>query len=180
MATKATIYKALLNIANMDSHYYAEHNLTMAKHPSETDLRLMVRLVAFILNADEELEFCKGISQEDEPDLWQKSLGGEIELWIDLGQPDEKRIKKACGRSEKVILYTYQEGMAASWWKQIKTSLTRFSNLQVIHLDIEGDIEHLAKRSMSIQANISDNELTLINEEDSVVIREKNWMDSNV
>ncbi len=176
MATKATIYKALLNIANMDSHYYAEHNLTMAKHPSETDLRLMVRLVAFILNADEELEFCKGISQEDEPDLWQKSLGGEIKLWIDLGQPDEKRIKKACGRSEKVIIYTYQEGMATSWWKQIKTSLTRFSNLQVIHLDIEGDIEDFAKRTMSLQANISDNELTLIDEEHSVVIREKCWM----
>ena len=176
MATKATIYKALLNIANMDSHYYAEHNLTMAKHPSETDLRLMVRLVAFILNADEELEFCKGISQEDEPDLWKKSLGGEIELWIDLGQPDEKRIKKACGRSEKVIIYTYQEGMATSWWKQIQTSLTRFSNLQVIHLDIEGNIEDLTKRSMSLQANISDNELTLIDEEHSVVIREKSWM----
>lgn len=180
MATKATIYKALLNIANMDSHYYAEHNLTMAKHPSETDLRLMVRLVAFILNADEELEFCKGISQEDEPDLWQKSLGGEIELWIDLGQPDEKRIKKACGRSERVIIYTYQEGMATSWWKQIKTSLTRFSNLQVIHLDIDGDIEQLTTRSMSLQANISDNELTLIDDEHSVLIREKNWMDSNV
>jgi len=176
MATKATIYKALLNIANMDSHYYAEHNLTMAKHPSETDLRLMVRLVAFILNADEELEFCKGISQEDEPDLWQKSLDGEIKLWIDLGQPDEKRIKKACGRSEKVIIYTYQEGMATSWWKQIQASLTRFSNLQVIHLDIEGDIEELAKRAMSLQANISDNELTLIDEEYSVVIKEKSWM----
>ena len=177
MAAKATIYKALLNIANMDSHYYAEHNLTMAKHPSETDLRLMVRLVAFILNADEALEFCKGISQEDEPDLWQKSLGGEIKLWIDLGQPDEKRIKKACGRSENVIIYTYQEGMAASWWKQIQTSLTRFTNLQVIHLDIEGDIEDLTKRAMSLQANISDNELTLMdNEHSSVVIREKNWM----
>ncbi len=176
MAAKATIYKALLNIANMDSHYYAEHNLTMAKHPSETDLRLMVRLVAFILNADETLEFCKGISQEDEPDLWKKSLGGEIELWIDLGQPDEKRIKKACGRSEKVIIYTYQEGMAASWWKQIETSLTRFSNLQVIHLDIEGDIEDLTERAMSLQANISDNELTLMDDEHSVVIREKSWM----
>ena len=175
MATKATIYKALLNIANMDSHYYAEHNLTMAKHPSETDLRLMVRLVAFILNADEELEFCKGISQEDEPDLWQKSLDGEIKLWIDLGQPDEKRIKKACGRSEKVIIYTYQEGMATSWWKQIKTSLTRFSNLQVIHLDIEGNIEELTKRAMALQANISDNELTLIDEAQSVLIREKSW-----
>ena len=176
MAIKATIYKALLNIANMDSHYYADHNLTMAKHPSETDLRLMVRLVAFILNADEELEFCKGISQEDEPDLWQKSLGGEIELWIDLGQPDEKRIKKACGRSEKVIIYTYQEGMATSWWKQIETSLTRFSNLQVIHLDIDGDIEVLVKRAMSLQANILDSELTLIDEEQSVVVRQKNWM----
>jgi len=176
MATKATIYKALLNIANMDSHYYAEHNLTMAKHPSETDLRLMVRLIAFILNADKELLFCKGISQDDEPDLWKKSLGGDIELWIDLGQPDEKRIKKACGRSEKVIIYTYQEGMAASWWKQIETSLTRFSNLQVIHLEMDGEIEDLAKRAMSLQANISDGELTLIDEEQSVLIREKSWM----
>lgn len=176
MATKATIYKALLNIANMDSHYYAEHNLTMAKHPSETDLRLMVRLVAFILNADESLEFTKGISQDDEPDLWKKSLGGDIELWIDLGQPDEKRIKKACGRSEQVIICTYQEGMATSWWKQIETSLTRFSNLQVIHLEMDGDIEALAKRAMNLQANISDKELTLIDEE-SVVVREKIWMD---
>jgi len=176
MATKATIYKALLNIANMDSHYYAEHNLTMAKHPSETDLRLMVRLIAFILNADEGLEFTKGISQDDEPDLWEKSLGGDIELWIDLGQLDEKRIKKACGRSEKVIIYTYKEGMATSWWKQIETSLTRFSNLQVIHLEMDGDIELLAKRAMSLQANISDGELTLIDEEHSVVVREKNWV----
>lgn len=175
MATKATIYKALLNIANMDSHYYSEHNLTMAKHPSETDLRLMVRLVAFILNAEVELVFCKGISQEDEPDLWKKSLGGEIELWIDLGQPDEKRIKKACGRSEKVIIYTYQERMAAPWWKQIETSLTRFSNLQVIHLDMDGDIELLAKRAMSLQANIVDGELTLIDEEHSIVVKEKGW-----
>ena len=176
MATKATICKALLNIANMDSHYYAEHNLTMAKHPSETDLRLMVRLIAFILNADESLEFTKGISQDDEPDLWKKSLGGDIELWIDLGQPDAKRIKKACGRSEKVIIYTYQEGMATSWWKQIETSLTRFSNLQVIHLEMDADIETLAKRAMSLQANIFDGELTLIEGEQSIVIREKSWM----
>ena len=177
MATKATIYKALLNIANMDSHYYAEHNLTMAQHPSETDLRLMVRLVAFILNAEEDLVFCKGISQEDEPDLWKKSLGGEIELWIDLGQPDEKRIKKACGRSEKVIIYTYQEGMASSWWRQIETSLTRFSNLQVIHLESDGEIEALAKRAMSLQANIVDGELTLIDEEHSIEVREKPWQE---
>ncbi len=177
MATKATIYKVLLNIANMDSHYYAEHNLTMAKHPSETDLRLMVRLIAFILNADESLEFTKGISQDDEPDLWKKSLGGDIELWIDLGQPDEKRIKKACGRSKQVNIYTYQEGMATSWWKSIETSLTRFSNLKVVYLEMDGDIEALSKRAMNLQVNISDGELTLIDEEQSVVVREKIWMD---
>ena len=179
MAIKATIYKALLNVANMDSHYYVEHNLTLAKHPSETNLRLMVRLMAFILNANESLEFTKGISQDDEPDLWQKSLGGDIELWIELGQPDEKRIKKACGRSKQVIIYTYQEGMATPWWKNIETSLTRFSNLKVVHFEVEGDIEALAKRAMKLQANISDGELTLIDDEESVLVKEKIWMQSN-
>ena len=176
MATKATIYKALLNIANMDSHYYAEHNLTIAKHPSETDLRMMVRLLAFILNADEDLAFTKGISQDDEPDLWKKSLDGEIELWIDLGQPDEKRIKKACGRSKEVIIYTYQEGMATAWWKNIQTSLTRFTNLKVVFLESEGELETLAKRAMNLQANISDGELTLMEEDKSVLTRENIWM----
>ena len=176
MAIKATIHKALLNIANMDSHYYTEHNLTIAKHPSETDLRMMVRLVAFILNADEDLTFTKGISQDDEPDLWKKSLGGDIELWIELGQPDEKRIKKACGRSDQVIIYTYQEGMATAWWKSLQTSLTRFTNLKVVFLQSEGELEVLAKRAMNLQANISDGELTLMEEDKSVLIREDIWM----
>ena len=88
MAANATIYKASLNIADMDRHYYTEHNFTLAKHPSENDLRLMVRLSAFILNADEDLLFSKGIAQDDEPDLWTKALDGEIKLWIDLCQPD--------------------------------------------------------------------------------------------
>ncbi len=175
MAAKATIYKALLNIADMDRHYYAEHNLTLAQHPSENDLRLMVRLTAFVLNANETLMFCKGISQDDEPDLWQKSLSGDIELWIDLGQPDEKRIKKACGRSEKVIIYTFQEGMATAWFKQIENSLKRFNNLQIIYLKMDGDIESLTKRSMDLQCNISDNELTLIDNENSVLITQEMW-----
>lgn len=173
MAAKATICKALLNIANMDRHYYAEHNLTLAQHPSENDLRLMVRLIAFVLNADESLSFCKGISQDDEPDLWKKSLSGDIELWIDLGQPDEKRIKKACGRSERVIIYTYQEGMASPWFKQLENSLKRFKNLSVIHLNIDGDIESLTKRSMNLQCNLSDNELTLIDGDNSVLITQE-------
>ncbi|QSZ42856.1 hypothetical protein GJV85_12300 [Sulfurimonas aquatica] len=175
MAANATIYKANINIANMDTHYYAEHSLTLAKHPSENDLRLMVRLLAFIFNANEELVFCKGISQDDEPDIWQKNLSGDIELWIDLGQPDEKRIKKACGRSKKVIIYLYQEGMAEAWFKQNKKLLNRFDNLSLIYLNIEGDIEELCDRSMSLQSNISDAELSLINDENTVLVTEVNW-----
>ena len=176
MAANATIYKALLNIANMDIHYYEEHNLTLAQHPSENDLRLMIRLIAFIFNAHEDLVFCKGIAQDDEPDLWQKSLGGDIELWIDLGQPDEKRIKKACGRSDKVIIYTFQEGMAVSWFKQIENSLKRFKNLEVIYLDIDSELESLAKRAMKLQANISDGELSLIEDDTTILIKKDIWM----
>ena len=175
MAANATIYKASLNIADMDRNYYEEHNFTLAKHPSETDLRLMVKLVAFMLNADEQLLFTKGISQDDEPDLWQKALNGDIKLWIDLGQPDEKRIRKACGRSEKVIIYMYQEGSALAWWKQMQNSLGRFKNLSVIYLNIEGDIELLAKRAMTLQCNISDFELTIIDNDNSVVVKEERW-----
>jgi uncharacterized protein YaeQ len=175
MAAKATIFKAQINIADMDQHYYAEHNLTLAQHPSENDLRLMVRLIAFILNANETLAFCKGISQDDEPDLWQKTLGGDIELWIDLGQPDEKRIKKACGKSERVIIYTYQEGMATAWFKQLENSLKRFNNLSIVYLNIEGDIESITERSMNLQCNMSDNELTLINGEQSVIVTQTVW-----
>ena len=173
MAANATIHKALLNIANMDQHYYEEHNLTLAQHPSENDLRLMIRLVAFVLNANDTLMFCKGISQDDEPDLWQKSFGDDIEMWIDLGQPDEKRIKKACGRSEKVIIYTFKENLSSVWFKQIEGSLSRFKNLKIIHLNIDGDIESLYKRSMNIQCNILDDELTLIEDDNSVVITQE-------
>ena len=176
MAANATIYKALLNIANMDTHYYEEYNLTLAQHPSENDLRLMIRLIAFILNAHEDLVFCKGIAQDDEPDLWQKSLGGDIELWIDLGQPDEKRIKKACGRSDKVIIYTFVEGMAVSWFKQIENSLKRFKNLEVVYLDISGEVQDLAARAMKLQANISDGELSLIKEDTTILIKKDIWM----
>jgi len=170
MAANSTIHKLNLNIANMDTHYYAEHNLTLAKHPSENDLRLMIRVLAFIFNANEDLVFCKGIAQDDEPDLWQKNLSGDIELWIDLGQPDEKRVKKACGRSKKVIIYTYQEGMASTWFSQNKKLLNRFDNL-----NIDDNIDKLSSRSMKLQANISDNELNLIDEDQTITITETIW-----
>jgi len=175
MAANAKIYKALLNVANMDTHYYAEHELTLAKHPSENDLRLMVRVLAFALNANENLVFSKGISSDDEPDLWKKELDGSIALWIDLGQPDEKRIRKACGRSRKVIIYTYQDGAALSWWKSVEKELKRFKNLSVINLQIDGKIEDLAERSMALSCNIVDAEITLLNDNMSLDIREVVW-----
>ncbi len=175
MAVGATIYKCNLNIANMDTHYYAEHSLTMAKHPSETDLRFMVRLVTFVLNASDTLVFTKGISQDDEPDVWAKDLSGDIDLWLDIGQPDEKRIRKACGRSKEVIIYNYLEGSALSWWKQAEKALHRFKNLSVVFLKVDGDLEDLAKRGMKLQCNITDGELTLIDDEKSVVIQPEVW-----
>ena len=170
MAISATIYKTALNIADMDRHYYAEHNLTIAKHPSESELRIMVRLIAFILNADENLSFSKGISQDDEPDLWKKTLDGSIELWIDIGQPDEKRVKKACGRSEKVMIYTYQDGAARAWFSSAQKTFKRLKNLTVMRLNIEGDLEALVSRTMDIQCNISDEELMFLVDEHSVSV----------
>src|SRR4051812_23966911 len=106
MAQSSTTYKAELAISDMDRHYYGTHALTIARHPSETEERLMVRLLAFALFADERLQFGKG-SAEDEPDLWRKDLTGDILEWIDLGQPDEQRIRKACGRARQVIVINY-------------------------------------------------------------------------
>ncbi len=106
MAISSTINKVSLNIADMDKHYYQSHELTVAQHPSETNFRFMIRLIAFMVNANEQLRFTKGLSTDDEPELWGKSLTDDIELWIDLGQPDEKRIRKACGRSKQVIIST--------------------------------------------------------------------------
>ena len=176
MALGSTIYKAELNIADMDRHYYETHDLTLAQHPSETAYRMMVRLVAFALHADGQMEFGRGISTEDEPDLWQKSYGGEVELWIDLGQPDEKRIRKACGRSEEVIIYTYQEGAARPWWQQNKSKLARFKNLRVIHLNIDEAIASMAQRSMKLQCNIQDGELSLHDdEENGIAVTQEAW-----
>jgi uncharacterized protein YaeQ len=162
MALSATICKADLNIVDMDRHYYQQHSLTVAQHPSENDERLMIRLLAFALHADEFLSFTKGLSTDDEPDLWQKSLSGEIELWIELGLPSEKRLKKACGRAQQVILYTYGTGSAEQWWKQIQPQVRRFKNLSVRHLDssITTELASRMQRNLDIQVSIQDSEVT--------------------
>ena len=120
MAINSTIVKVSLNITDMDRHYYQSHDLTIAQHPSENNYRFMIRLIAFMLNANEQLVFTKGMNSDDEAELWQKSLTGEIDLWIDFGQLDEKRVRKACGRAKQVIIYTYHQGKAKEWHQKNK------------------------------------------------------------
>lgn len=172
MAVKATVYKATLQISDMDRHYYAEHTLTLAQHPSETDERLMVRLFAFALFAAEGLTFGRGLSSEDEPDVWRKSLTGEIEQWIDLGQPDESRIRKACGRAREVILVGYSGRSFDVWWDKQAAALARCKNLAVLELPI-GTVAALAgliSRNMSLQCMVQDGEVQLISNDDSVTV----------
>jgi len=172
MAIKSTVFKADIQITDMDRHYYQDHSLTLARHPSENDERMMLRLLAFALHASENMGFTKGLCAENEPDLWQKSLSDEIEIWIDLGQPDEKRIRKACGRAEKVFIFTYNYRSALTWWQQIRNRLCRFDNLTVIVIPDQAlqTMGTLARRTMQLQYTIQDGEILLSNGEQSVTI----------
>jgi uncharacterized protein YaeQ len=172
MARTATVYKAELSIANMDVHYYETHNLVVAQHPSETNERMMVRLLAFALNASEQLQFTKGLSTDDEPELWQKSLSGEIELWLELGQPDEKRIRKACGRAKQVIIYCYGGRSTEVWWPQISSHLQRFNNLRIINLPKENceAMESMVQRTMQLNVSIQDGEVSISDHQQNIDI----------
>ncbi|WP_019530556.1 YaeQ family protein [Dasania marina] len=178
MAQKATIFKAQLNIADMDRHYYHEHNLTIARHPSETDERMMVRLAAFALNADEQLQLTKGLSNDDEPDLWQKSLSDEIVHWIDLGMPDEKRIRKACGRAQRVTIVCYGGNPAEHWYEKNANALQRCQNLTIINIASEESqaLTELTQRTMHLQCNIQDEQLWCSSEQGSVTLTPQYWL----
>lgn len=170
MAQNATIYKAEISVSDMDRHYYETHKLTIAKHPSETDERLMVRIVAFALNAHEHLEMTKGLSTDDEPDIWQKSLSGELDVWVALGLPSEKVMRQSCSKASKVIVYPYGGRTAEMWWDKMKNSTTRFDNLQVISFSATdtGALAKLASRAMKLQINIQDGDV-MVSVDDSIV-----------
>lgn len=172
MALKSTIFKANLNIADMDRHYYHDHVLTIARHPSETDERMMVRLLAFALHAHDDLLFGKGLSTDDEPDLWQKDLTGIIELWIDMGLPDERRIRKACGCAKQVIVYSYGDRGADLWWEQNSKKLNRLDSLRVFDLSVETSLAlaKLASRNMQLQCTIQDGQIWLAGMDDRIEI----------
>jgi uncharacterized protein YaeQ len=170
MALKATIFKADLQIADMDRRYYGDHTLTIARHPSETDERMMVRLLAFAMHADEALSFGRGLSTDDEPDLWQKDLTGTIEIWIDVGLPDEKRVRRACGRARQVFVYSYGGRGAELWWDQVNAKLGRVENLSVISLPAASTqaLATLTLRNMQLQFTIQEGQIW-ISDKDKVV-----------
>ena len=170
MALKSTIYKIDLNIADMDRQYYAQHSLTVAKHPSETDERVMVRLIAFTLYANEFLTFGKGLSDDEEPDLWQKDLTGAIQLWMDVGLPTEKEIRKACGRSKQVVVVLYGGRVADMWWDQNGKALLKNNNLTVINLPDTQELAGIASRSMNISCTVQDSEILISHENGSLNI----------
>mgnify|MGYP003471520069 CR=1 FL=1 len=172
MAIKATVFKANLQIADMERHYYQDHALTLARHPSETDERMMVRLLAFALHAHEYLEFGQGMTADDEADLWQKDLTGAIELWIDVGLPDEKLVRKACGRANQVMVYCYGGRTAEMWYAQNRSQFERQKNLTVISLLPEGTraLATMAQRTMQLQCTIQDGQVWLSDGNDSVMV----------
>lgn len=173
MAANATILKAELQVTDLDRHYYASHALTLAQHPSETDTRLLVRLLAFALHADERLEFGRGLSDEDEPALWRRDYSGVIEQWIELGQPEETRLRKASGRAGQVVVVAYGGQAAESWWKRNAATLGRLRNLSVVEFDDAqlGEAAGLLSRGMRVTAMIQDGELQLMDADRSVVLQ---------
>lgn len=161
MALKSTVFKAELQIADMDRGHYGTHALVLAQHPSENDERLMLRLLAYALHAENDdrppLAFANAMTEMDEPDLWRRSLTDEIELWIDVGQPDEKWLRKASHRARELVLYVYGRN-AALWWGQNEGALTRLANLRVRQVPAEASaaLAALARRSMRLQCTVQD------------------------
>ena len=162
MALKATIYKAQLQIADMDRGVYGEHLLTLAQHPSETEERMMVRLLAFVLNVPADnhrgaLVFARGLADTDEPDLWQLDLTGQLVHWIEVGQPDERRMLRAAARADQATFISYSASTPI-WWAGVKNKLTRTARLAVWQLPAEQSaaLAALAQRSMQIQVTVQD------------------------
>ena len=170
MALKATIYKADLNIANMDVHQYGDYQLTMALHPSETIERLIVRILAYARYADEALEFTKDLFETDEPALWQKDLTGQLQTWIEVGLPDEDKVKKASARCDKVVVVTY--GSAVDEWYKRSSKIKTLKNVEVWQLTeaTTTAIQALCERTMQLQLNVMDGEWTLIGDNAQAVV----------
>ena len=177
MALKATIYKAMVNVADLDRNQFLDATLTLARHPSETQERLMLRLLAWIKHAHERLQFTRGLSAEEEPDAWLRNDHLGIDLWIEMGLPDERRIKKACTQAAEVALFAYNSRAAEIWWQQNKSKCTQYSNLSVWYLDDEqlAQLSAFAERTMNFQATIQDGAIWLSDNQNNLEIHLTAW-----
>ena len=173
MALRATVYRADLHVSDLDRGVYAQHALTLARHPSETEERLMVRLLAFALHADEALVFGRGLSTEDEADLWQRDPTGVIVRLIDVGLPDEKAIRKACGRAREVVVLAYGARRVDAWWADNAEALTRLTNLRVFTLAAAETepLQSLVARSMSLSCTVQDGHVWLASEAATIELK---------
>ncbi len=172
MALKSTIFKADLSVADIGRGYYRDHAVTIARHPSETDERMMVRLLAFALHADDALAFGRGLSAEDEPDLWRRDLTGVIEAWIEVGLPDEREVRKACGRAREVDVLAYGGRAVDLWWRNARDKLERQERLTVTEVPLEASqaLAQLANRSMRLQFTIEDGHVLVADGATSVAL----------
>jgi uncharacterized protein YaeQ len=176
VAQKATVCKAELQIADIDRSLYADHLVTLARHPSETDERMMIRLLAFALNvpADDRggaLEFAKGMWDPEEAELWQKDLTGRLLHWIEVGQPEERRLVKASNRADKVTVYAFSHG-APVWWAGLGSRVARGGNVDawLIPSEQSRELAALAGRSMKLQINRQDGIVHIADAEHSIEI----------
>jgi uncharacterized protein YaeQ len=168
VALKATIFKAELQVSDLDRGHFATHALTIARHPSETDERMMVRVLAFALDADERLEFGRGLSSEGEADLVKTDLTGAIELWIDVGLPDEREVRKAAGRARRVKVYTYGRG-AAIWWRDNGEALSRLRNVDILFVEQSAELGRFADRNMSLACTVQEGDLWFSKGDEAVI-----------
>jgi uncharacterized protein YaeQ len=185
MALKSTIFKATLQLADIDHGHYADHVLTLARHPSETDERMMVRLAALALNAhavqtlcrgDATIGFGAGLSDPDDPDVAVTDFAGRRRLWIEVGQPDDKALARACSKADAVVVYAY--GPAADvWWRGVEARVARLERLRVWRLPAAEAqaLATLAERTMQLQATVQDGALTLGSERGSVHVDLQRW-----
>jgi uncharacterized protein YaeQ len=173
MALGASIFKVNLSTSNFNTHYYQDLNLTLAKHPSENEARMMYRLLAFVFCAHENLEFTKGLSNVEEPELWQKSLTGEILHWIELGLPDEKRIRQAAGKSGKVSIFTYHQKKALEWLPKIKEKFSSNKKVNTYHFEVveNGPIDKFVTKNMNLSCTIEDGLMYLGNDDERIGVQ---------
>lgn len=180
MALRATIFKLELHVADMDRGYYNSHTLTLARHPSETDERMMLRVLAYALHADEGLAFTRGLSTTEEPALWQKDLTGAILNWIELGHPDERRLMQASGKSDKVVVFCYGGHASQVWWQGVQSAVARAPNLTVLAVSPAAvqALARFAQRSMDLHVTIEEGAALVSSADDSIAVDIEVWREA--